>query len=75
MPRHRCIGERGWTFRALWLGKPCVAEAAYTLDPVVVGFVELTQRFLGSAREFEGGDIGRRSTEVGPFISAKPTIG
>lgn len=59
-PRYRCIGELGRDPRALRPGKPCVAEAAHTVDPHVVGVIELTQRFLGRARIVEGRDVRRR---------------
>lgn len=65
-PCHRCIGELGRNRRALRSGKPSVAEASHTLDPQIVGVIELTECFLGSARIVEGRDVRRRAVKVAP---------
>ncbi len=46
-------------------GKPCLIKAADTIDPLVKDVIELTQRFLGSARIGEGPNARRRTAEVG----------
>lgn len=65
-PRHGRIGELRRRRRALRPGKPRIAEAAHTLDSVVVSVVELTQRLLRGARIVEGRNVCRRTAEVDP---------
>jgi hypothetical protein len=47
-------------------GKPCLTEAADTLDPLAVHLIEVTKRFLGGARVIEGRNVRRLTAKVGP---------
>jgi hypothetical protein len=43
--RQWCVGEGGRV--TLWLGESCRAEAAHTVDPMLVFAIELPQRSPG----------------------------